>query len=178
MNRDSNLDFGNCSPCYHWTTLYNAYYLNHGPLIRYVKLRVAHAPGIFSPPPRVSDPDMHHGTCGTHVPWCMLISRTSGFFEVCGGENFFFEIPGACATRNFTYLVRGPWIPVDVSCGLNLISTLSMGWSGGNLASAVQFQEAGPLLVARLLPSQVPLTSNHQPPRWQGPMGWQNIAHI
>ena len=30
------------------------------------------------PPPRVSDPDVHHGTCVTHVPWCMpgsLISR-------------------------------------------------------------------------------------------------------
>ena len=45
-----------------------------GPLSRYVKLRVAHVPGMlgkFSPPPRVSDPDMHHGTCVTHVPWCM-----------------------------------------------------------------------------------------------------------
>ena len=21
--------------------------------------------------PSVSDPDMHHGTCATHVPWCM-----------------------------------------------------------------------------------------------------------
>ena len=40
---------------------------SHGPLIRYVKLRIAHAPGMpgtFSPPPRISDPDMHHGTCG------------------------------------------------------------------------------------------------------------------
>ena len=39
-----------------------------------MKLRVAHAsgmPGTFSPPPRVSDPDMHHGTCVKHVPWCM-----------------------------------------------------------------------------------------------------------
>ena len=26
-------------------------------------------PGTFSPAPRVSDPDMHHGTCVTHVPW-------------------------------------------------------------------------------------------------------------
>ena len=54
----------------------------HGPLARYVKLRVAHAPampGTFSPPPRVSDPDMHHGTCVTHVPWCMLGSLTSVF---------------------------------------------------------------------------------------------------
>ena len=54
----------------------------HGPLARYVKLRVAHAPGIpgtFSPPLWVSDPDMHHGTCVTRVPWCMPGSWTSGF---------------------------------------------------------------------------------------------------
>ena len=54
-----------------------------GPLARYVKLLVAHAPGMpgtFSPPPRVSDPDMHHGTCVTHVPWCMPGLLTSGFF--------------------------------------------------------------------------------------------------
>ena len=36
-------------------------------------------PRTFSPPPRVSDPDMHHGTCMTHVSWCMLGSLTSGF---------------------------------------------------------------------------------------------------
>ena len=43
----------------------------HGPLTRCVKSQVAHAPGMpgtFSPPPRVSYPDMHHGTCVTHVP--------------------------------------------------------------------------------------------------------------
>ena len=48
---------------------------------RYVKLRVGHAPGMpgtFSPPLRVSDPDMHHGTCVTHVPRCTLGSLTSG----------------------------------------------------------------------------------------------------
>ena len=57
-------------------------YICHGPLARYVKLRVAHAPGMpgtFSPPPRISNPDMHHGTCVTHVPWCMPGSLTSGF---------------------------------------------------------------------------------------------------
>ena len=56
--------------------------ITHGPLARYVKLRVVHAqgmPGTFSPPPRVSDPDMHHGTCVTHVPWCMPGSLTSSF---------------------------------------------------------------------------------------------------
>ena len=54
----------------------------HGPLTRYVILRVAHAPGMpgtISPPPWVSDPDMHHGTCVTHMPWCMPGSLTSGF---------------------------------------------------------------------------------------------------
>ena len=51
-----------------------------GPLARYVKSRVAHAsgmPGTFSPPPWISDPDMHHDTCVTHVPWCMSGSLNS-----------------------------------------------------------------------------------------------------
>ena len=52
----------------------------HGPLTRYVKLRVAPGmPGTFSPPLRVSDPGMHHGTCVTHVPWCIPGLLTSGF---------------------------------------------------------------------------------------------------
>ena len=54
----------------------------HWPLTRYVNLRVAHAPrmrGTFSPPPRISDPDMHHGACVTHEPWCMPGSVTGGF---------------------------------------------------------------------------------------------------
>ena len=54
----------------------------HGPLASYVKLRLAHAsrmPGTFSPPSRVNDSDMHHGTCVTHVPWCKPGSLTSGF---------------------------------------------------------------------------------------------------
>ena len=40
---------------------------------------------------RVSDPGMHHGTCVTHVPWCM-----SGLLTRGGGENVP-GIPGACA---------------------------------------------------------------------------------
>ena len=46
------------------------------------KIAGAHAPGMpgtFSPSPQVSDPDMHHGTCVTHVPWCMPGSLTIGF---------------------------------------------------------------------------------------------------
>ena len=93
----------------------------HGPLTRYVKLRVAHAPGMpgtFSPPTLVSDPDMHHGTCVTHVPWCMPGSLISGFLWSRWRGNCD-RIPGACATRNFTYLVRGPlcsdiWVSVSM----------------------------------------------------------------
>ena len=53
--------------------------------------------------PLVSNPSMHHGTCVTHVPWCMLGSLTRG------GEKNVPSIPSACATRNCTYLARGPW---------------------------------------------------------------------
>ena len=79
--------------------------LGHGPLTRCVKMWIAHAPGM--PPPRVSDPVMHHGTCITHVPWCMPGSLTSGFLWSRWRENVP-SIPGVRVTPNFTYLVRGP----------------------------------------------------------------------
>ena len=95
----------------------------HGPLTRYVKLRGAHAPGMpgtfsrhrLQKKPLVSDPGMYHGTCMTHVPWCISGSVTRND----GGNAP--SIPGACATLNFTYLVRGPcnnkfiWPPLDFS---------------------------------------------------------------
>ena len=73
------------SSCYQWQFIvipFAVRYVFHGPLARYVRMRVAHAPGMsgtFSPPPLISDPDMHHGTCVTHVPWCMAGSLISGF---------------------------------------------------------------------------------------------------
>ena len=45
----------------------------------------------FQRKPLVSDPGMHHGTCVTHVPWCMSGSLTCGNGENVPG------IPGACA---------------------------------------------------------------------------------
>ena len=63
--------------------------------------------------PLVSDPDMHHGTCVTHVPWCMSGSLTRGVRENVLG------IPGVCPTRNFTYLVRGPSCPLWRQCNEN-----------------------------------------------------------
>ena len=40
--------------------------------------KIAGNAGNVSPPSLNSDTDMHHGTCATHVPWCMPL--TSGFF--------------------------------------------------------------------------------------------------
>ena len=45
----------------------------------------------FQRKPLASDPGMHHGTCVTHVPWCMSRSLTCGDGENVPG------IPGACA---------------------------------------------------------------------------------
>ena len=84
----------------------------HGPLTRYVKLRVANAPGMPGTFPRhwlqrkplVSDPSMHHGTRVTHVSWCMSGSLTRG------GRGKRPDIYGAGAIRNFTHLTRGPCV--------------------------------------------------------------------
>ena len=104
----------------------------NGPLARYVKVRVAHAPRIpemFSPPPPstlkplVSDPDMHHDTCVTHVPWCVSGSLTRG-----GGENVP-GIPGACAICNFTYLARCTLR--GICTVLNHICGLTVRWNSG-----------------------------------------------
>ena len=67
--------------CFHPTKQYVSALAN-GALARYVILRVAHTPGMpgtFSPPPQISDPDVYHGKCVTHVQWCMPGSLTSGF---------------------------------------------------------------------------------------------------
>ena len=52
--------------------------------------------------PLANDPGMHHGTCFKRVSWCV-----SGSLPFNGGGNVP-GIPGACATRHFAYLVRGP----------------------------------------------------------------------
>ena len=92
----------------------------HGPLTIYVKLWAVHAPGMFSRQrlqrkPLVNDPGMHHGTCLT---WCMSGSLTRG-----GGENVL-GIPGACATHNFTHLVRGPWHIQNISNSRDWLCTM------------------------------------------------------
>ena len=70
---------------------------SHGPLTKYVKLPVSACAGnagnVFPRhrlqiKPLVSGSGMHHGTCVTHVPWCM-----SGSLTHSGGENVQPAIP-------------------------------------------------------------------------------------
>ena len=62
------------------------------------------AGSVFHREPLVSDSGMHHVTCVMHVTWCMSGSLTRG-----DGENVP-DIPGACATCDFTHLAIGPWL--------------------------------------------------------------------
>ena len=89
--------------------------LTHGPPTRYVKLRVAHAPGMpgtFSPPPISKE------TAGYRSRYASRHVRDARAVMHVGIANPRRRgnvpgIPGACATRNFTYLARGPWPNFD-----------------------------------------------------------------
>ena len=90
----------------------------------------------FPPPPRVSDPDMHHDMCVTHVPWCMPGSLTCDFLWFRWRGNVP-GMPGACATRNFMYLARGPiriafrsWISNCISIKvLDVVGQVNCSWN-------------------------------------------------
>ena len=89
----------------------------------------------------VSDPDMHHGTCVTHVPWCMSGSLTHGGGKIVPG------VPGACATPNFTYLVRGPrgsyYIPRGASGNVKLSNkTIEIDIISGQYSYIAIFRDA------------------------------------
>ena len=95
------------------------------PLTRYVNLWVAHAPEHFprlrhQRKPLVSDLGMLHVTCVTHVPWCMSLTR--------GGGEKIPDITGACATRNFTYLARGPLNSIWLHGSDNSLWSIGFAW--------------------------------------------------
>ena len=58
----------------------------------------------FQRKPLVSDPGILHGTCVTHVPWCMSGSLTRGDGENIPG------IPGTCAPAILRIWQEAPWI--------------------------------------------------------------------
>ena len=56
--------------------------VSYGPLARYVKLGLRmrrECRELFPRHRGFCNPDMHHGTCVTHVPWCIPGSLTIGF---------------------------------------------------------------------------------------------------
>ena len=74
--------------------------------------------GRFQRKPLVSDPGMHHGTCVTHVPWCMSGSLTCGDGENVPG------IPGACAPAILRIWQESHRL-IHISLWYNLISDLT-----------------------------------------------------
>ena len=75
---------------------------------------------LFQRKPLVSDPGMHHGTCVTHVPWCMSGSLTCG-----DGENVP-SIPGACVPAILRIWQEAHWYNI-FSSDLLLFQSLPEG---------------------------------------------------
>ena len=99
------------SPCepitrFYWLQLpHPSAHIGHGPFVRYVKI-LGCACTVNSPPSRVSNLNVHHGTCLTHVPRCILGSLTSDFlWSRWRGKR---SRHSRCI-HSVTYLVRGPY---------------------------------------------------------------------
>ena len=65
----------------------------------------------------VSDPDMHHGTCVTHVPWCMPGSLTSGYIWTRLREK---SSRHSRRMRKPQFSVSGKR-PISVTCGIKRV---------------------------------------------------------
>ena len=115
--------------------------------------------------PLVSDTGMYHGTCVTHVPWCMSQSLTRG-----GGENVP-GIPGACATRDFTYLARGHWpFPWD---SYQWFLPLSVHWFLLHWPRALPLGKVRPCLIHRHIHLwRESILGKHQPTTGQYNWHW------
>ena len=70
---------------------------------------------LWKPP--VSDPGMHYGTCVAHVH-VMHVGIANPRWWGNGPS-----IPGACATRNFAYLVRSPCLNFTEAPACNIPSS-------------------------------------------------------
>ena len=106
----------------------------YGLLVRYVKLRVAHAPGMpgtCSLPPLVSDPDMRHGMCVTQVPRGACWDRKLAIsFEVGGREN----IPGFPG-----FFIRNPHFYVSGKRPIGLMTHNHMKSQSASIDHVLQF---------------------------------------
>ena len=85
----------------------------HEPLTRYPKLRVAHAPGMpgtCSPPPTSKETACKRSRhASRHVREAHAVMHVGIANPRWRGKRS--GVPGACATCNFAYVVRGPLQP-------------------------------------------------------------------
>ena len=89
----------------------------------------------FQRKPLVSDPGMHHGTCVTHVPWCMSGSLT------CDDGGNVPGIPGACAPailRIWQEAHGDTQMLTRTGCTFMEASQVSIWWEGINLCQCCQ----------------------------------------
>ena len=86
--------------------------------------------------PLVSDPGMHHGTCVTHVPWCMSGSLT------CGGGKTFPAFPAHAHPQFYVSGKRpmGTNLHSTLCFELNYVATYPM--QRGNLTSNTKYVES------------------------------------
>ena len=125
-----------CSASNIWMALENKFskyiiinWIHHGPLTKCVKLRVVHAPGMlatFTPPLRVSDPDMHHGTCVAHVPWCRPRLLTSDFLWSWRGKRS--QHPCRMHNRHFYVTGKKPMFS-NVTESTPVVAVLYVDWN-------------------------------------------------
>ena len=94
------------------------YMVQYGPLTRYVKLQVAHAPGMpgpFSAPPASKETASYRSWhASRHVPDARAMMRVGIANPRWRGGNIP-GIHGACATRNIAYLARGPLLKIYIT---------------------------------------------------------------
>ena len=142
----------------HWHLTWYCIMINvsYGPLARYVKLRVVHAPGMpgtSSRPPRVSDHDMHLGTRGRTCRDTMPGSLTSHFlWSWWRGKRFW-----------HSRRIHNPQIYVSDKRSIEIILTLP-GYI--RLADVLPFQALyrgldALVLVTRLVVTGVTLQTHH-----------------
>ena len=105
-------------------------------------------PGTLSPPPRVSNPGMHYGTCGTHVPWCMPGSLTSGFLWSRWWGKTFPAFPAHAQPPFYVFGKRPitPKSPLTAATSFSImLSVASFSWHGGRLCVKSRSLQAGRL---------------------------------
>ena len=91
--------------------------------------------------PKVSDPGVHHGTCVTHVPWCMSgsLTRSGGmvwygmvwygmvwYGMVCLQCCSMWKMYGSCAMLQYLRKVTTYYRGVDTSHGTRFITWLAV----------------------------------------------------